>query len=152
MDLTPPLNTKAIARTFLLANTPSYLYRHLRAEQSVAAFARANTAQSIAALVRSQLSVPPGTAINAPLVYALLAAITLAPPPDSHKAIASLDISNLEWGEAFRAIFSATTPLTAVHLVPPPLGASYYEVRPVSHSSTGTASVTFPPEASEDKQ
>src|SRR5258708_12278010 len=75
MDLAK-LNLPAIVRHYMLANTPRYLYRHLRADPSVESLAESSTPKELLRAISAREKKPDRTTEDVAIAYAMLVALS----------------------------------------------------------------------------
>ncbi len=103
--LVDDITLSIIVSTYLVANTPNYLYQRLRQIPSVQSLATRIECQDMIGEFQKLTSKKPSSVEDISLAYAILAAITFL---DYRKAIELfdvLDLSKLEWGRDFRDIY-----------------------------------------------
>lgn len=120
------LNLSALADIYVLANTPAYLFKNFRADDSVMAVASDMSAQTLGAELDKLLT---GNSLSfSELVgaYALLIALTFKEYREAREVLGLLDLAKLEWGRTLVAIWefrrpsiSSSTFTIQPHLAPP---------------------------------
>ena len=83
----------------LLANTPNYLYKHLRADPAVMAIADATSVRDLEELFRHYVEEESGCATVDVPAYVALVALSLKASPESQASIESLSAPQLRWFE-----------------------------------------------------
>jgi hypothetical protein len=107
-----PLSIDRIFEIYAVANIPAYLFRKLRSEESVKAFADANTSEDLRRLVcetdRKQCRSP----VDVAIAYAAVVALTYKSFKDM-KVMEDTQFDNLRWVSHLVAIWNEMrTPLT----------------------------------------
>lgn len=98
------LNENELARIYLVANTPSYLYRHYRSDQSVQEVSNQNSAMDLLLFARQIAQLPNRTLRQVIQAYAGLVALTLK---DVEVRIDDRNsLQGLDWGEAILSLGS----------------------------------------------
>lgn len=96
IDLTI-LNEPQLARIYLVANTPSYLYRHFRADSSVLEIAKRNTIDDLVSFAASIANAPKRTLRDVVSAYAALVALTFKNQHEVSEKTADVSFENLDW-------------------------------------------------------
>jgi hypothetical protein len=111
--------TPSVKEAVLIANTPSFLLDRLRRDVSVQTVASNMSGAEIVTALRNTLAHAPDDVIEIVLAYIYLVALSSSDPQDGElwKQILSVDLSNLDWGSAIRALMSAeSVPTTTLEL------------------------------------
>jgi hypothetical protein len=110
----PAIGPRAIAtpsakEAVLIANTPSFLLDRLRKDIAVQYVLDSMTPPEIVGALRDALARPAKEAADLVPRYVYLTALSTIDPQDQElwKQILSLDLSQLEWGEAIRRLIRA---------------------------------------------
>jgi hypothetical protein len=110
----PAIGPRAIAtasanEAVLIANTPAFLLDRLRKDVAVQYVLDSMTPPEIVGALREALARPAKEASDLVPRYVYLTALSTIDPQDQElwKQIASLDLSQLEWGEAMRRLIRA---------------------------------------------
>jgi hypothetical protein len=110
----PAIGPRAIAtpsakEAVLIANTPSFLLDRLRKDIAVQYVLDSMTPPEIVSALREALARPAKEAADLVPRYVYLTALSTVDPQDQEvwKQIVSLDLSQLEWGEAIRRLIRA---------------------------------------------
>jgi hypothetical protein len=98
----------AVMRHYMLANTPRYLYWHLRAEPSVASLAGSSTPRELLAFVSAYEEKPERTAEDVAIAYAMLVALSFQDRRAVLEALADWHPSALTWASHILSIISET--------------------------------------------
>lgn len=97
---TTQLNEVELTRIYLVANTPSYLYRHYRVEETVQALAKYDVSQLLSAL--NETAAENRTLKQVVVSYAILVALTFKNPDEVRRAM-NQDLHGLTWAEEILA-------------------------------------------------
>lgn len=116
------LNCPALLRHYMLANTPVYLYRHLRAEPSVESLAGSATPEELLAAVSAFETQPNRSAEGAAVAYAMLVALSFQNYRTVQQALAKWRPRTLRWATHIIAIIGQTAIATNVVRVKAPSG------------------------------
>ncbi len=129
------LSLKAVTTHYLFANTPVYLYRRLRAEESVKALADSATPLELAALVakmdRKRKRGPEDIAV----AYSAIVAATFHSSREVHEAFDQLNLRHLDWANAILGFWYETLVSTDTRVVT----LSAREITPTAVSATPTS-------------
>jgi hypothetical protein len=101
---TGQINLPAIVRHYMLANTPRYLYRNLRAEPSVASLADASTPKELLESVSAYEGKPDRTAEDVAVAYAMLVALSYQDRAAALEALADWRPRALSWADRILSI------------------------------------------------
>ena len=108
--------------TYVVANTPAYLYRKLRESDVVRQLAGEFNAEQLTALYHNLVAVPNRTVSHVAQAYAMMVAMTLRDYAEWRPLIDGLDVSRLDWAERIRAIATQrATPTLATSLTVSPV-------------------------------
>lgn len=93
------LNIKELARWYYFANTPAYLFRHYRSDETLQAFANSHTVDELAEeVVRIAQGDPQTRSIHEIVIaYASLVAMTFKNVREVREALAPHDLGSLAW-------------------------------------------------------
>lgn len=94
------LNIDALANIYIVANTPSYLLRHFKNNQSVQQFADMHSAEELAeAIARvSSIAISDRTMDDIVVAYAAIVGLTFKNASKVEAVTATLDFHNIHWG------------------------------------------------------
>lgn len=103
------LATPSAKEAVLVANTPGFLLNRLRRDTAVQTVIDTMSFDNIVMALRDSLSHAPSNALDLVPSYIYLTALSVANPTDINDLdkISSLDLSNLEWGNAMRSMILA---------------------------------------------
>lgn len=112
-----------LARIYLVSNTPSYLYRHFKADSTVQDLARLNSPLDLASTLGEIAAIDPNERTLRQIVsaYASIVALTFKQPREVFDAVADIRLSSIVWGDKILNLWNAsetTTQVTEV-VVPP---------------------------------
>jgi glutamate/tyrosine decarboxylase-like PLP-dependent enzyme len=93
------LNLPAIVRHYMLANTPAYLYRNLRAEPSVESFAASSTPEELLRAVGAYEEKPNRTSADIAIAYAMLVALSFQNYEDVQRSVVQWKPRILTWAQ-----------------------------------------------------
>lgn len=95
------LNIDALANIYMVANTPSYLFRHYRNNSSVQDFADAHSIEELVAEIRrvSSIELTKRTVDDIAVAYAAVVGLTFKDAPLVKAAIADVDFSKILWAQ-----------------------------------------------------
>lgn len=116
------LNEKELSRIYLVANTPSYLLRHYRADESVQALARSKTAFDLLSHAADIAKRRDRTLEEVVSAYAALVATTFKSPKETLGLSKAFSLEGLNWASdilSFAANQKTTTQQVRVTLGPP---------------------------------
>ena len=91
------LNIDQLAQTYLVANTPSYLYRHYRSDQSVQDFARHNNTEDLVSIAEQISRFKNRTLEDLILAYAAIVALTFKDFREVKDALGRASFTGLDW-------------------------------------------------------
>jgi hypothetical protein len=115
MGLNNQINLTEVVSAYLFANTPMYLYRHLRSNPSIKELAENTTLEVLVKEYGIRTSKEKRTAEEVAVAYALLVAVTFLGYSQASAAFRQFDLSRLDWGNDIRDIFvRETTPETEI--------------------------------------
>ena len=103
--------------TYLVANTPTYLYNRLRQLPAVQQLGEIASTNAIVALFSASTRTESKTSNDVATAYACIVALTYRPPTERRRALQNLDVSRLEWGEMVRDIGLDRIPAFQSHLI-----------------------------------
>lgn len=137
MGLNDKINLKEVVSEYLFANTPMYLYKHLRSNASIKELAKNTTLEVLLKEYDRRTSKEERTAEEAAVAYALLVAVTFLGYSQALAAFRQFDLSRLDWGNDIMDIFiSETTPETEI-------GVSADSTIPWTEQQTSGSSTTI---------
>ncbi len=132
------INEQAIQdfrETYLVSNTPLYLYKRLRCLPAVRDLASSVRGDELASEYHRRVNTKDRTPEDMAIAYACLAALTHKQPSEAISLFRSLDLSSLEWAPTIRALyFAKMTPERHYHIT-----ASTTRVPPVDLRSNGNS-------------
>ena len=111
------LNLEQLGMVYLVANTPSYLYRHFRLDSSIQEVARGSSVEELNAAIKEKLSIPTErrTIEDIVLIYALLVALTFKDQVEVERSITSIELTTVDWGKKILDIWkNSSGPTTKV--------------------------------------
>jgi hypothetical protein len=126
------INRSAAMRHYMLANTPRYLYRHLREDPSVEAFAKLSTPKElVAAIIRIEKQ-PERSAEDISLAYVMLVALSFQDYRDVTAALSGWRPQVLRWATHIISILNRPSLATTIaHVAAPTSRAIAYSALPV---------------------
>jgi hypothetical protein len=132
------INKETVLRDYMLANTPAYLYRHLRLQPSVEAIARSATPQELTKAISSLDTKHDRTAVDVAIAYAMLVALSFQNQSDVDQAIRDWHPRTLSWASHMLSIMKQkVTPMNITSL-------TGHNARIITAKETsGDTSVTF---------
>jgi hypothetical protein len=101
------LNQSQLAQIYLVANTPSYLFRHYRADSSIWEVARRYSVAELVLSVAEIAHLDERTLNQVVLAYAALVALSFKNPKEVHAATAHVSFAGLNWAEHLLALASS---------------------------------------------
>jgi hypothetical protein len=114
MGLIDQLDIKEINSVYLFANTPKYLYRHLRHIQSVQELSQRATLQNLVDEYNKITSPTTRSSEDIAAAYALLIAVTFWEYQKALATFEKFDLSRLEWGNDIKDIFKTNAPINTI--------------------------------------
>lgn len=118
---TAGLNLRQLGRIYLLANIPSYLYRHYRANPTVQDFAKKNTVSDLFSMVARIGRREDRTLDEITQAYAALVALTFKNSQDVKSARAQVSLDGINWAEDILALgFSQRSANHTLQITPLP--------------------------------
>lgn len=113
------LNENQLGRIYLVANTPSYLFRHYRLDESVQRLARQNTVSDLVDFVSSVATNRDRTLLQTLQAYAALVALTFK--GKETRSVNQDLFEGLDWARSIVALGAASkTATTEVQLTSKP--------------------------------
>jgi hypothetical protein len=97
MNALTPNDRDRLGRIYLVANTPSYLYRHFRRDSSVIELARATSTDALAGFVREVQDLPERSPTDVAAAYAAVVALTFHDPERVRAEMGDISESALAW-------------------------------------------------------
>lgn len=107
----------------MIANTPTYLFRRFRADQSVKMLADAHSAVDLLVEVKLREQAEQ-TLLDQVVSYACLVALSFKPPLEVEKALALCTPMNLDWAEEIVELFETLGPRSSLTVLEVPLAES----------------------------
>jgi len=101
------LNTRQLATTYLVANTPAFLYNAFRTDASVQRLATENTSDDLAQHVEQIAGQETRSVKETVSAYAALVALTLQPYPAA-RLLVGRQIAALEWAHDLLRLYDDT--------------------------------------------
>jgi len=101
MNLPNQIDVHEIDQVYLVANTPSYLFKHLRACNSVQWMAANLNVEQLEELYRKNRGEEDLTKHSAALAYALIAALSLHEYSAVAETLKRIPVNELSWGRQF---------------------------------------------------
>lgn len=105
------LNLNAVLRYYMLANTPRYLYRHLREEPSLASLAESSTPRELLDEITAR-ETSGQTVEDFAIAYALLVALSFQNYGAVVAVLADWQPIKLAWGKSIAAILAQSAIVT----------------------------------------
>jgi len=93
------LNEPQLARTYLVANTPSYLLRHYRAEPSVYDLATRNTVDDLVSFASEVANDDKRKLKEVVFAYATIVALTFKNQSEVNEKLTNISFQKLDWAE-----------------------------------------------------
>lgn len=111
---TTGLNFNQLARIYVMANTPSYLYRHYKADSSVREFAKLNTIEGLINIIREVAALTPENRKieHIVLAYAAIVALTFKNPIEVIHNLADLSLESLFWAKEILSLWNSSQTTT----------------------------------------
>ena len=142
MGLIDQLDIKEINSVYLFANTPKYLYRHLRHIQSVLEVSQHATLQNLVDEYNKTTSPTTKSSEDIATAYALLITVTFWEYQKALAAFGRFDLSRLEWGNDMKDIFKTNAPINTIVEIDAKANIPPNNLE-ASGSSTSTASYEY---------
>ena len=130
-------NLDQAAKTFLVANTPSYLFSHLRRDLTVQWMAQNFSTAELTDTLRYYTAEGAGEDVAPVAVYACLVALSFKPFPEYRHWMESFQAPGVRWLPELKGMLSAGREVTArlnIEVKPPPM-------RPEAANQTVTTTV-----------
>ena len=122
MDLIKNSSLREITNIYLLANTPMFLYRHMRRLAFLYNLAKNNDLEVLIGEYNKRTSKRDKLPEDIAIAYAILMAITHLEYSIALNYFNKFDLSRLEWGNDIKDIFHFKTPIeTTVQLFTKPI-------------------------------
>jgi hypothetical protein len=99
---------------YAVANTPPYLFKHLRRLSEVERLGKRIEPAALAAILSEILAQPNRTPTDVARGYALLVAITFRDYTEWRRIADALNLAVLDWGESFRRLMKSNAAPTVV--------------------------------------
>jgi hypothetical protein len=119
-----PLNLEQLTRIYLVANTPSYLYRNYRSDSSVLEFSKINSVGDLVTSLSHTANIPASErSLNQIVVaYACLSALTFKNHNEVTKALYNKTFDSINWAgrmlELWETWSSVTTHRLEIEVLP----------------------------------
>lgn len=126
-----------IERTYMVANTPTYLYKTLRENVAVQKLAESNTLLELASLYKRRAGKKRRSLGDVAVAYAAFVAMSLKERSGAQATMSAIDTSLLDWATPIKNRFCAEEPNVATILLNATPGTS------VSVSQTIPVASTF---------
>lgn len=104
------LNVEELMRAYVVANTPSYLFRHFRQEASLLDFAKAHTVPQLIQYASLVAADPHRDLESVAKAYAAVVALTFHELDSVREAIAGTQLDGLEWAGPILLTWLGKTP------------------------------------------
>jgi len=108
MGLTDQIDLKPLTKAYLFANTPMYLYRHLRGNASLRELVEHNPIQVLTSEYEHRTAKETRSIEDVVVAYAVLVGITFLGYQQALEVFHSLELSRLDWGHEIKDIFIST--------------------------------------------
>jgi hypothetical protein len=140
---TSRLNVDSLTRAYAFANTPAYLYRHFRGDDSVQAIARDVHPDALVE-VYNRVNLRHLKDIgDVVLAYAAMVALSMSGHEAAKVAFASLTEEGLDWAKALKELASMSSEATRTIVAPGPRAVQGFVPRittqSVSHSQSSSS-------------
>jgi hypothetical protein len=106
------IDTEALKREYLFANTASQLYRHFRENISVKSLSETEKLEALAEEYKARTQNNDRSIDEVVEAYAILMAITFYDYQDAIEAFKMFDLPRLEWGKALEDIYRRKSRIT----------------------------------------
>ena len=106
------LDPKEIVTAYVYANTPMYLYRHLRSIEPLRELATESSINSLVEEYNERTTKEKRTEADVAIAYAMLIAVTFLEYSEALAAFDRFDLCRLDWGRDVRDIFIRTSPIS----------------------------------------
>jgi len=111
------ISAEPLVATYLAANTPAYLLKHLRNSQVVSRLGQERTPVQLAELINAILAQRERTPLDVAKAYAALVAMSLSDYSVWRHVVNALDLAALDWGVEVRQLMqSRAVPSTVTQL------------------------------------
>ena len=114
MGLSNRLDLKQVAKAYLFANTPLYLYRRLRNIASVKELGEDTPLNVLITEYNKRTSKKRKTVEDIAVAYSLLITTTFWDYQQAKAALDNFNLSLLDWGRDIKDIFISTSPITNI--------------------------------------
>ena len=114
MGLTDNLDIRQVASVYLFANTPMYLYRHLREIDSVRDLGKDVSLKDLVDEYDRRTLSKGKSVEDIAIAYTLLVAITFWEYREALEALSKFELSRLDWGSDVKDIFISKSPITTL--------------------------------------
>lgn len=106
------LDPKEIVTAYVYANTPMYLYQHLRSIESLRELATESPISSLVEEYNEKTTKEKREEADIAIAYAMLIAVTFLEYRKALDAFDRFDLSRLDWGRDIKGIFIRTSPIS----------------------------------------
>lgn len=123
------LNIDALTNVYLVANTPAYLFRHFRNNETVQNFADSHSVAQLASEINrvSALTVPERNIRDIVSAYSSIVGLTFKNPADVLKVLENVEFNRILWGDRILSLWE-----------PYPTYVTTMDVEPSVQTKTGT--------------
>jgi hypothetical protein len=105
MSIIDPTDLQPLAKIYLFASMPSYLYRNFRKQGALVELTKSKPIETLTAEYESRATQENRSVEDVAVAYAILIAITYLPYQEAIAIFDRLDLSLLDWGQEIRDIF-----------------------------------------------
>jgi hypothetical protein len=98
------LNQSQLAQIYLVANTPSYLFRHYKADSSIWELARRYSVDELVSAIAEIANLNERTLNHIVLAYAALVALSFKNPREVEAAASRVSFDRLNWAQHILAL------------------------------------------------
>lgn len=121
------INLNAVGEHYMVANTPRYLYKHLRAEPGIQALALTSNPRELLSAISAIERKEDRTADDIALAYAMIVALSFQDYRHVREAIAAWRPSILTWASHLLSIIEQTKIITNTQALEAPQPRSSFE-------------------------
>lgn len=137
MTLPQQIDVDELVGTYMVSNTPAYLYKHYRRSESVAWMAGNLSVEQLVALLREAREKLIKSPADMALAYAAVVALSLKDYELVREIIEGLDTTGLEWGKDIKInVISHAKPTTLTVIKPGTSRKSFAEPKGGSCTSS----------------
>ena len=136
------LNLEELRRLYAFANTPAYLFRRFRRDESVKRLADAVSLPELVSEIKEVDGNPERSLDDVVSAYAALVAATHKNPARTRPALESLVVSNLDWIGSIIELWAATLISTDKHIMT--MKPTLVAPEAISRSTTSTTASKIP--------